>query len=330
MFHRSAPARAASPRAFRLWLPFLLLGLCLFAPRAPAQDLVRQIFVSAQPDPELEEVLYFSMGVELADLGFSSTRTEAGTGYILTIEYVERGTEVEAHFSLAEASTGGAPLAEAEALLHLDLSLDAELAAALRGLMEQARVERKQDSGEPSAIAGLFSSDLITVEDTLRTKKTTRLETLAYCGGVSFIGDFASYASFGAMASLDAGMLFLKRSWSFSGGLRVTATRAFMNEGVQGGTFYLGTAGLNLQVGAGAAQAQRLSACVSGGAAFITVATGSVILAKTVPYLDAGIQAGMALGRDFFLGGDVRFLVAFDEDILIMGAVPSISLCKEF
>jgi len=103
-----------------------------------------------------------------------------------------------------------------------------------------------------------------------------------------------------------------------------------MNEGVLGGTLYLGTAGLNVQVGAGAAQAQRLSACLSGGAAFLTVATGTEVLAKTVPYLDAGIQAGVALGRDFFLGGDVRFLIAFDEDILVMGAVPSISLCKEF
>jgi hypothetical protein len=330
MLPGSAPARAASPRALRLVLPLALAGLCLLVPQARAQDLVRHVFVSAQPDPELEEVLYFSMGVELADLGFSSTRTGAGAGYILTTEYEKKGSEVEVRFSLAKAKNAGAPVATAAAVLHLDLSLDTELATALRSLVEAARVEPAQDAGAPNAIGGLFSSDLITVEDTLRTKKTMRLETLACCGGVSFIGDLSNYASYGATASLDAGLLFLKPSWSLSGGLRVTATRAFMNEGVLGGTLYLGTAGLNVQVGAGAAQAQRLSACLSGGAAFLTVANGTEVLAKTVPYLDAGIQAGVALGRDFFLGGDVRFLIAFDEDILVMGAVPSISLCKEF
>ena len=329
MLHGSAPARASSPRASRLLL-LALAGLCLLAPQVRAQDLVRHVFVSAQPDPELEEVLYFSMGVELADLGFSSTRTDAGASYVLTTEYAAKGTEVDVHFSLARSKAGGPPAATAEAILHLDLSLDAGIAAALRDLMAEARVEPAQDGRAPNAIGGLFSSDLITVEDTLRTKKKMRLETLAYCGGMSFIGDLSSYASYGATASLDAGLLFLKPSWSLSGGLRVTATRAFMNEGVLGGTLYLGTAGLNVQVGAGAAQAQRLSACLSGGAAFLTVANGAEILAKTVPYVDAGIQAGIALGRDFFLGGDVRFLVAFDEDILVMGAVPSISLCKEF
>ena len=53
-------------------------------------------------------------------------------------------------------------------------------------------------------------------------------------------------------------------------------------------------------------------------------------MTKTVPYADAGIQAGFPLGKDFFLGGDVRFMAIFDPDVLILGAEPSISLCKEF
>ena len=145
-----------------------------------------------------------------------------------------------------------------------------------------------------------------------------------------FVGDFSSYARFGAGASLDAGILFLNPRRSLSAGPRMTATRAFMNEGVTGGSLYLSTLGLDLQFGVGTAQSQRLSACASGGAAFITIDDGSGLLTKTVPYADAGIQAGFPLGKDFFLGGDLRFLAVFEGTIIITAVAPTLSLCKEF
>jgi hypothetical protein len=323
--------RPKPPTSIHTGLRIFLLATALLAVPcfAMAESLISERFRSEHPDAELESVLYLSAGVALADLGYSSGREAKGAEYVLTLYYSRTGGEAALKLSLAAAKEGDKPVAEIEALIHLDLSLDDELAAALKRLFELARL------GEPTAgggteIGGLFTQGLVNVANTLRTTKTLRLETLAYGGGLSFIGDFASYARFGATASLDAGLLRIRKSWSLSLGSRMTVTKAFLNDGVAGGNVYLSTAGLNLQLGVGAAQAQRLSASLSGGAAFLTVAGGAATLTKTVPYADAGLQAGFQLGKDFFLGADVRFLVVFDPDILIMGAVPTISLCKEF
>ncbi|HPB66099.1 MAG TPA: hypothetical protein PLW80_06040, partial [Spirochaetales bacterium] len=52
-------------------------------------------------------------------------------------------------------------------------------------------------------------------------------------------------------------------------------------------------------------------------------------LARAEPFVDAGVQAGVPLGRDFFLGLDARFVVVFDPEMLIMGTSPTITLFKE-
>jgi len=313
-----------------LRLVLALTGLCVFSGHAAADNLIVQRFTSEHPDAELESVFYLSVGVALADLGYSSALSSAQGDYILTTEYTVRGPEADIRLSLASAKDEGTALATADALLHLGLAFDAELSDALRRLIELAAISRPKEDGQATQIDGLFSSELITFADTLRTKKTLRVETLAYGGGMYFVGDFSSYARFGAGASLDAGILLLNPSRSLSVGPRMTATRAFMNDGVVGGNLYLSTVGLDLQFGVGAAQSQRLSACASGGAAFITVAQDSGMQTKTVPYADAGIQAGFPLWKDFFLGGDLRFVAVFEGSIIIMAVTPTLSLCKEF
>jgi hypothetical protein len=311
-------------------LSLLLGGLCVFPSSVAAADLVRQRFVSEHPDEQLESVLYLSIGADLADLGYSSTKADKGADYVLTTLYSIRGAEADVSLSLAPAKDDGNVLSSIDAILHLDLSLDDELSSALRRLFDQSDLSRPKGGGAGAEIGGLFTSGLVSRNDSLRTTKARRIETAAYFGGTSFIGDFSEYSRYGATASLEAGLLFLKRSWSLSVGPRVTETRAFDRAGVSGGPLYMSTVGLNLQIGAGAAQAQRLSGCLSGGAAILTVAASGGTLSKTVPYVDGGLQAGFPLGKDFFLGGDVRFLAAFDRELIVMGAVPTISLCKEF
>jgi len=214
-------------------------------------------------------------------------------------------------------------------VLHANGPL-ARLRQRLAQLLEVAALDSPTEGDGGTSIGGLFTSELITRADTMRTKETRRLETLAYGGGMYFVGDFADYGRFGAGASLDLGLLLLQPSWSLSLGPRTTVTRVFLNEGVEGDTLYLSTLGLNVQFGVGAAQAQRLSACLSGGGAFITLAGASGPRTKTVPYVDAGIQAGFPLGKDFFLGGDLRFVALFEGSVLIMAVAPTLSLGKEF
>lgn len=313
-----------------LRLLLALMGLAGFSSLASADRLIAQRFVSSQPDAELESVLYLTAGVALADLGFSSTRAAAQAGYVLSVEYSVSEGKAEVSLSLATAKDEATRIATLKAKLPLDLSLDAEYTGALRQLLAVAALDSPAAGEADTSIGGLFSSELITRADTMRTKKTRRLEALAYGGGMYFVGDFADYGRFGAGASLDLGFLLIQPSWSLSLGPRTTVTRVFLNDGVAGGGLYLTTLGLNLQFGVGAAQAQRLSACLSGGGALITVAGDSGPMTKTVPYADAGIQAGFPLGKDFFLGGDLRFAAIFEGSVLIMAVAPTISLCKEF
>ena len=307
-----------------------MLALC--ASFGAAQNLICQRFEAAEPDAELESLLYLSVGVALSDLGWSSTKAEKGADYILTIWYETRsprGTELGLRLSLAEAKGGRGILAQSEALARLDRSLDEELSAALGRLLSEADFEEPGKQGA-AAIQGLFSSELVPVEETLRTNKRLRVEALAHAGAVAYIGDFAEYAAFGASASLEAGSLFIRKSWSLSAGLRAAATKVFINEGVAGGGLYISRLGLDMGFGLGAAQKQRLSGGLSGGAAFLTVDGAEGTLTKTVPFAEAGFHAGFPLGKDFFLGGELRFAAIFDADILILGLEPSITLCKEF
>jgi len=311
-------------------LVIALACLCAFTGVAAADGLIVQRFSSALPDAELESALYLTAGVALADMGYSSATASPRADYILTIEYAVRGSEADIRLSLAAAKDEGVVLAAIDGLLHLGLTFDAELSDALARLVEAAALVPPAEGSPATSIGGLFSSELVTLADTMRTKETRRVEAITYGGGMYFVGDFSSYARFGAGASLDAAILFLKPSWSLSAGPRISATRAFLNDGVEGGDIYLGTVGMDIQLGVGAAQSQRLSACASGGAAFVSVAGGSGRLTKTVPYADAGLQAGFPLGADFFLGGDLRFVAIFEGSVIIMAVAPAVSLCKEF
>lgn len=327
MHRRRATEIIYNPSHLRLLLA--LAAIWVGSVSIGAENLVVQRFSSAHPDAELESVFYLSTGVALADLGYSCATTAADADYVLTARYTAQGSEALVTLSLAEAKGGGKAVAEVEAHLRLGISLDADISEAVGRLMAAAGLGRPKEGSANARIGGLFTSDLVALDDTMRTKKTRRIEVLAYGGGMYFVGDFSSYARFGAGASLDAGILLLKPSWSLSAGPRMTGTRILTNDGVEGGTLYLSTIGLNLQFGIGAAQAQRLSACASGGAAFITIADDAGAQTKTVPYADAGFQAGFPIGKDFFLGGDLRYLAVFEGGALVMAVAPSISLCKE-
>ncbi|MBL8967222.1 MAG: hypothetical protein JNG85_09435 [Spirochaetaceae bacterium] len=308
----------------------MFLGFALMPRAAVADGLVLQRFSSARPDHEVETLLYLSLGLALGDRGYSISKEAKDADYLLTTAYAVQGSTIELDLGLSVLKDKGSPPAAMTVRINLDLAFDEELDGTLARLLELAKIGRSGRAGGVAEIGGLFSKGLVNVTDTLRTNKKYRLETMAYGGAISFIGDFASYARFAATAALDAGFLYIVKDWSLSAGPRVTASRTFLNGGVIGGGMYLTTAGLNLQLGVGSAQSQRLSVGLSGGAAFLTVKVENAMLTKTVPYADAGLQAGFHLGKDFFLGADLRFLAVLDRDILIMGAVPMIAICKEF
>lgn len=328
---KKVPRNTPSSSKSRFPDPRVLLAAALLScalPAAAAGPLVVQSFSSERPDPELEDVLYLALGVELYNAGYSSSRGGKDASHLLSVDYQSKGAEAEVRLSLSRAETPGDVLASVEFTLHIDSSFDLDLGSAMRKLLEFPAASPPQGGQSSPEIAGLFPSGLVSREALLRTDRTLRIETAASGGGAPFFGDFSDYAGYGAYGSAQAGVLFLRRSWSLSLGGRFSLTRAFMADGVDGGPVYLSTAGINLQYGLGAEQKIKLAVCASGGAAVITLPEAG--LSKTVPYADGGVQAGFPVAKDLFLGGDLRLLAVFDPDLLILGAAVSVSVSKEF
>lgn len=288
------------------------------------------VFSSGQADAMLEDVLYLALGIELANAGYSTTRSPQAVLYVLKAQYdaYEGGAAVS--LALTEPRGLETVLASYDFMLALDSSFDFMVAEAVQRTLAMATISPVSGELSTPEIGGLFASGLVSRDGQLRTNKTRRAELVAAAGGVPFLGSFAEYSRYGAYGALQLGLLFLQRSWSFSAGGRVSVNRAFMADGVGGGPVYLSTAGVNVQYGLGAAQRFRLAACSSGGAAFISIPVGEALLTKTVPYADLGVQAGFPVARDFFLGGELRVLGAFDAELTIMGVAATVSLCKEF
>ncbi len=318
------------------------------AAKAPPRTPISIGFSSPAADSEFEDVFYLSIAIILADRGYPSVKAAPADEPVLLVGYEVSGRSAMVRLELAEGP--GRRAASAEGMVRLTLELDADLeilvddllgravpqapSPALAGSDEATKtssgVEAASEPPEAVAIGGLFSSELLRLEDTLRTTDTRRLEALARAGVTSFVGGFADYARLGATAALDVAALRLDPAWSLSVGGRASATRAFMNLGVTGGTMYLATIGPDLRAGIGARQAQRLSVGLSGGVAILALALDDgTTLARAEPFVDAGVQAGVPLGRDFFLGLDARFVVVFDPEMLIMGTSPTITLFKE-
>ncbi len=281
-------------------------ALLFLLPRpADAQErpVVQVVFSSGQADAMLEDVLYLALGIELANAGYSTTRSPQSVLYVLKAQYYAYEGGAAVSLALTEPRGLETVLARYDFMLALDSSFDFMVAEAVQRTLAMATIAPVSGELSTPEIGGLFASGLVSRDGQLRTNKTRRAELVAAAGGVPFLGSFAEYSRYGAYGALQLGLLFLQRSWSFSAGGRVSVNRAFMADGVGGGPVYLSTAGVNVQYGLGAAQRFRLAACSSGGAAFISIPVGEALLTKTVPYADLGVQAGFPVARDFFFGG---------------------------
>ncbi len=326
-FHQ-ARARGLA-HSFIMCFAASVILLAGYPARAQEARSVRLAFLSTTAEPLFEDVLYLALGIELANAGYSSSRRAEDAALLLTASYESGDGAYRVCLELAERRGARKVLASHEFTLALDSSFDSAVAEGLRRLLELSAMKQAGPNEAAPEIGGLFAAGLVSRDGQMRTHKTVRAELGAQAGGAPFLGAFADYARYAAYGSLQAGMLTLRRSWSLSAGARLSLSRAFMAEGVQGGPVYLSTAGLNLQYGLGAAQKIRLAACASGGAAFISLPLADAVLTKTVPYADAGVQAGFPIARDLFLGGDLRLLAAFDRDMTILGLSTALSICKE-
>ena len=338
---------------FRL-IPLTAMAACLFlcAGALYASPLVLHRFSTAHPDPQVESLLYLAAGTELMQAGLSSTRSAENPDYILSAEYSTAGGTVSVRYALFRGKNAGAaapespespesPLADLSVNAALDRTLDVSVADAVRGLLASAGI-----SYAPSAdahIEGILSAQAPAAaqagpaaplqpvvqeppaEPVLKASFDSSLST----SGIIILGALSESTRFGASAALGAGVSFLGKKWRMAIDARGQFVRAFTNENVIGGPLYFTMLGPEVQFGMGRTGLLRLMGDLSGGAAFITVSGTDGAQTKTRPYADAGLYAGFLIGDSFSVGADARFMMIFDDEMLVMGISAAVSLRME-
>jgi len=324
-------------------LVLFLLTLCLPLPLHP-EETIRHFFASSRPDQDIEDLLYLAIGIELTRAGFTSTLTSDDAAYRLETGYENRRDTVALMMRLSATERPETALAETDHLLLLDSTLDGAIADAVRKLLAQTDLNRGLTEGaeiegllsKPAAVPDALPAANAAVPAALPavTEKkgiaTPYIDTYIAAGGVALFGPATDYFHYGALGVFGAGYAIPLGNLALTPGIRVSATRIFNNAGVTGNPLYLSTIGANLQLGTANNVPYRASVVASGGAAVLSITSAGKLLSKSVPYADFGVHSGIPLGGGFFMGGEIRFIMVFDKDIFLMGAVPVFALNKEF
>ncbi len=156
-----------------------------------------------------------------------------------------------------------------------------------------------------------------------------RFDASISAAGVLFFGQLTEFVHYGAGGVVTAGIAFPGRSVTTTVAAEISAVRGFNDVNVSGGPLYLLTVGPTIRVGSAIGGPAQFAGGVSGGAAMVTVAAPAGTLVKTVPYSAASASALFSIGGGFSLGGEVRFIVVFDQSALIMAAAPAVTLRVE-
>ncbi|MDX9958650.1 MAG: hypothetical protein RBT68_09445 [Spirochaetia bacterium] len=313
----------------------------------PAQELVLHRYHGQEPDAQFEEILYLAAGVALIQQGLSSSRNAETADYILLASYDIHSSTTDLDYSLYGNTSGDGELASIEVSLPIGPELDDAIAEAIWSLFQAAGIP-----GDPSADAMIYGllegepnlSDSVPVlrlpaepsapEPALRSVSSagTRpdFSTSASMAGIMFLGEAMQYLRYGVGGKLDFGLSWKQATRSMGLEFPVSFSRAFNNPGVVGGPFYLGTTGFGLSLGTGTDMVYRIGAVIAGGTAFLMVDGTSGILIKTIPYAELGLSIRLPMGPRLFLGGDLRYLAAFDQELVLMGISPAITVGREF
>lgn len=330
----------------------LVIGLATLLVAAlgvTADEAVLQVLIGSPPNARLEEILYLASGVELNRAGLTSRRmstspqgdsdaanrrmieaeARAGqTSYVLLVQYAPGDTTIAVDFTLYE-SFGEAPVATAELQSPIDIDLDRRVADEVRDLLAEAGVRGERTSATTVEGIGLASSAGPAPGSAVALTPVSGLEFGVMTSGLLVVGAATEYFRYGV-----AGTLSGTYAPSFSGvgasfGARSSVIRVFSDEGVEGGALYVITAGPEAFVGSRYRGPTRIGARASAGAAVLMVSREAETIAKTVPYVDAGVAARLPLGALFSIGLEVNYLVVLERGFPLMGFSPSITVSME-
>ncbi len=320
------------------------LFLTSIPPVLSSEGVVLHRFSSVQPDRQLEEVLYLAAGVALMQAGLTSTREGDGADYVLEVQYSSKKDETELRYTLYRPQSPKDVLADMTVDLPVDDTLDARVATGVHRLLQTAGIEAVPSphahiegllpaSPSPAIVDEKTKSDAVVVGTPpgtpARKAAPMKFDSSISAAGVVLFGAITEFLHYGVGGLLRAGVSWPRKSWSPTLGVEVSFIRAFNDSGVTGGPLSLATAGPMVQLGTGTSTPYSVAAAVSGGAALIIVGATATTMIKAAPYADAAVQAAIPVGENVLLGGDVRFLAVFADDVLIMAVAPAFGVRVE-
>lgn len=319
-----------------------------------AEEAVLQILIGSPSDARLEEVLYLAAGVELTRAGFDSRRIrtslaaefealdreriedqakEFDTPYVLLVEYAPQDTTIEIDFSLY-AVAAESPVASRQLVSPIDIDLDGRVGETVRDLIEEADLQRERTATTAVEGIGLVPRPTPPAADaTVGTgtggARVQGLEIGVNTSGLFVLGAASEYFTYGVAGTVTGGYAPELSALGATFGGRASVIRLFPNEGVEGGALRVVTFGPEVLVGTRYRAPARLGARVSGGAAVLVVSRSEETLAKTVPFVDSGVGARLALGSLVAIGIEINYLVVLETGFPVMGLFPSITVSME-
>ncbi len=317
-----------------------------------ADEAVLQVLIGSPPDARLEEVLYLAAGVELTRAGFDTRRIptslaaesdaldrerieeqakEFDTPYVLLVEYAPQDTTIEIDFSLYTVAADS-PVASRRLVSPIDIDLDGRVGGAVRDLIEDADLQRERTATTSVEGIGLARRPAPPATDAtvdIGSARVQGLEIGVNTSGLFVLGAASEFFTYGVAGTVTGGYAPELSAVGATFGGRASVIRLFPNEGVEGGDLRVVTFGPEVIVGTRYRAPARLGARVSGGAAVLVVSRSEETLAKTVPFVDSGVGARLALGSLVAIGIEINYLVVLETGFPVMGLFPSITVSME-
>lgn len=317
-----------------------------------AEEAVLQILIGSPSDARLEEVLYLAAGVELTRAGFDTRRIptslaaesdaldrerieeqakELETPYVLLVEYAPQDTTIEIDFSLYTVSADS-PVASRRLVSPIDIDLDGRVGGAVRDLIEEAGLQRERTATTSVEGIGLAPRPTPPATDATVGTGSARVQGLEIgvnTSGLFVVGAASEFFRYGVSGGFSGGYAPRLQRLGVSLGTRGSFIHLFSEEGVQGGSLFLVTAGPEVSVGTMFRAPARIGGRLAGGIAVVMINRESETLAKTDLYIEAGVGARVPLSRLLSLGMEVNYVVVFEKDFPIMGLSPSITVSME-
>jgi hypothetical protein len=288
-------------------------------------------FSSANPDPRLENLLYVAAGIELMQTGISSTqKDDRAAMYVLSTRYDSANGKTSVHYRFFARNSPEKILADKTFEVNIDPGFDAVVAIVIRQVLKLSGI--RFIPSPDAKIDGILSMPRTTkISDQNPTARgdtdspgeqtaNPKIDFSCSMAGITLFGDITRFIHYGISSSLGAGCSWRNETWNIMLGGRLTAASFFNDTGILGGPFYMLFLGPDVLFGTGKTFSYDIAMRISAGAAILAVAGTDTLLAKTVPYADAGVSITIPIGSGFSIGLGVEALVIFDSDMIIAGA----------